>query len=61
LTVDAKRALLAFGVIDIAWDGNGPSDQNDAAALLDRPFGIAFDPEGRRYIAGTRTTTASCG
>jgi sugar lactone lactonase YvrE len=52
---DCVRAVdLSTGVIDLIWDGRdvGPGLDGDAR-LLDRPFGIAFDPQGRLYIADT--------
>ena len=44
---------LSSGLIEMVWDGNALSPQDDDASLLDRPFGIAFDPDGRLYIADT--------
>jgi sugar lactone lactonase YvrE len=44
---------LSSGVIEMVWDGNVPGAEADDPEVLDRPFGIAFDPEGRLYIADT--------
>jgi sugar lactone lactonase YvrE len=49
------RAIdLMTGIIDLIWDGRdaGPGLTGDAR-LLDRPYGIAFDSQGRLYIADT--------
>ena len=49
------RAIdLETGVIDLVWDGSGEGGSlKDAGRLLNRPFGIAFDPLGRLLIADT--------
>ena len=49
------RAIdLTTGVISMVWDGSGSGgDLKGEARLLNRPFGIAFDAQGRLYIADT--------
>jgi sugar lactone lactonase YvrE len=49
------RAIdLETGIIEMVWDGSGEGGElKGAARLLNRPFGIAFDPAGRLYIADT--------
>jgi sugar lactone lactonase YvrE len=49
------RAIdLETGTIEMVWDGSGEDGELEGAdRLLNRPFGIAFDPSGRLYIADT--------
>jgi sugar lactone lactonase YvrE len=49
------RAIdLSTGVIEMVWDGSGEGGSlTGPDRLLNRPFGIGFDPEGRLFIADT--------
>jgi sugar lactone lactonase YvrE len=49
------RAIdLTTGMIEMVWDGSGSGGALDGQArMLNRPFGIAFDPLGRLFIADT--------